>query len=210
MLPLSSYNSIKAIKWLKQNFSKQIKESIYGTPWTEDVVIGIALQETAYKWLRWIDKYSADIILQRCVFDTSGDYPNTSRMAFPKNISEFKDAYGIEFTNMLVNEYNKERAMPQPDNPNGYSPSALYLAKGYGIFQYDLQNIVNDREFFEQKKWYNFSDCMWKLISILNQKANISDNLFGIIKNYNGSGSAAIEYANNVIGFMKISSSVSI
>jgi hypothetical protein len=161
-LPVSKENAVIASNWLKQHFEPQIKEAVYNTPWTVDLVCAIACQETAYKWLLWIHNYEPLTILQCCVFDASGDYQN--------------------------------------DAPKGYS-AAEYLYKGYGIFQYDLQNIQTDPEFFLFKKWYNMSDCLQKLIDELNAKAKVASNLHGIVKAYNGSGKAAEDYADNVLQF---------
>jgi hypothetical protein len=199
-LPLSESQCKTAANWLRQNFEEQIKEQVYNLPWSVELVCAIFCQETAYKVLKWINNYHPLTILQRCVFDASGDFPGTVRFAFPKNKIEFEKKYGAEVTKTLIYEGNKQRAMPQWDAPKGYS-EADYLYKGYGIFQYDLQNIETDPEFFLFKKWYNFSDCMQRLVNELNAKAKIAGNLHGIVKAYNGSGNAAEEYANNVLQF---------
>lgn len=199
-LPISIAQAVKASSWLKKHFGDQIKEFTQNTPWTVDLICAIACQETAYKWLLWIDKYPADVILQRCVFDASGDFPGTSRNAFPRNKIEFQNRYGAKLTEMLIYEGNETRAMPQVDNPKGYKPAG-YLYKGYGIFQNDLQNILTDRSFFEEKKWYNMSDCLQKLVLELNNKARVTANLKSIVKAYNGSGSAAEQYSINVLQY---------
>jgi hypothetical protein len=199
-LPLSQLQCMRASNWLKQNFEAQIKEMVYGTPWTVELTCAIFCQETASKVLYWIDEYEPLEILKCCVFDASGDFPGTVRFAFPKNKTEFEKKYGSILTNMLIDEANKQRSMPQHDAPRGYMV-ADYLYKGYGIFQYDLQHIAEDPEYFVLKKWYNMSDCMQKLVEQLNAKAMLIDNLHGIVKAYNGSGSAAEEYANNVMQF---------
>jgi hypothetical protein len=199
-LPVSKENAVIASNWLKQHFEPQIKEAVYNTPWTVDLVCAIACQETAYKWLLWIHNYEPLTILQCCVFDASGDYPGRPRFAFPKNRADFEKKYNADVSHMLIAEGNKQRAMPQNDAPKGYS-AAEYLYKGYGIFQYDLQNIQTDPEFFLFKKWYNMSDCLQRLIDELNAKAKVASNLHGIVKAYNGSGKAAEDYADNVLQF---------
>ncbi|RFM30016.1 hypothetical protein [Deminuibacter soli] len=197
---LSKQQAQKAAAWLKNNFEEVIKAGIAGTPWTVDLVCAIACQETAYKWLLWIDKYPADVVLQRCVFDASGDLPGTGRSAFPKNRADFEDKYGKDLAAMLVNEGNKQRAMPQVDAPGGYKPAG-FLYKGYGIFQNDLQNIVTDRAFFQEKKWYNMTDCLAHLVQELNGKARKQSTLEKIVQAYNGSGPRAEAYAANVMQF---------
>ena len=193
-----------AISWMKTNFREKILNHTYNTPYSIDLVCAIACKETAIKWLLWIDKYTPETILERCVFDASGDFPGTSRNAFPKNKEAFLKKYGPELTSMLIAEANKTRAMPQSGYPRGYSP-ANYLYKGYGIFQYDLQNILADDAFFKEKYWSSFDHCMNRLILILNDKANYTSTLRALIKSYNGSGIKADIYAEQVLDFMELS-----
>ena len=204
---ISKGQAQKAATWLKKNFGKDIAADVAGTPWTVDIITGIACQETAYKWLSWVDKFDPATILQRCVFDASGDFPGTSRKAFPVNRQAFEAKYGKDFTDMLVAEGNKQRAMPQVDAPGGYKPAG-YLYKGYGIFQNDLQNVVANPSFFLEKKWYNISDCVAGVVKELNGKARTHETLPEVIQAYNGSGPKAQEYSRNVMQFISWSASV--
>lgn len=201
-LPINKPQAQRVSAWLKRNYSTQIQKAIEGTEWSFDLVAAITCQETAYKWLHWIDDYPADIVLARCVFDASGEpeFPASPRGAFPKNRDMFKAKYGEAFLKLLVDEGNKQRAMPQPDAPHGYKPSHL-LYKGYGIFQYDLQHVVKDRAFFEQKQWYSIDECAKRLVSELNAKAKLVGRIREIVKAYNGAGQRAENYANNVMQF---------
>ncbi len=199
-LPITKVQAEKAINWLKSNFGPQIEKATLGTVFLPKHIYGIACQETAYKWLLWVDKYSTETILQRCVFDASGDLPNTSRSAFPKNKSFFIAKYGNDFTNMLVREGNIQRAMPQPQYPRGFQP-APFLYKGYGIFQYDLQAVITDEIFFREKQWYKFEECLKRVIKELNYKYTITKDINKAIRAYNGAGIAAENYAKNVLTF---------
>lgn len=207
MMPLSEPQAKKAIKWMKANFGNDILKKIAGTKYSVDTVCGIFCQETASKLIGWMDSYEPEVILARCVFDASGDFPGTIRYAFPKNREEFQEAYGVELTEKLINEANLQRKMPQAGAPNGWSP-AKYLYKGYGIFQYDLQNIKTDPDFFKLKQWYSFNECLDRLIKILNQKAKSNFTIHDIVRAYNGSGSHAEQYAINVMTFSQISTEV--
>ena len=199
-LPISQAQCIKATNWLITNFGDKIKSAVNGTPFTVNHVCAIACQETAQRWLLWIDEYNVDTVLARCVFDASGDMKGTTRNAFPKNKAEFQAKYGEEFTKMLIDEANKMRAMPQPGYKHGYHP-ADYLYKGYSIFQYDLQNVVTDRAFFEHKLWYQFDNCLSRLMIELRRKYNAKQEVWASIKAYNGAGQAAENYKNNVKQF---------
>jgi len=202
-LPISPNQAIKAHQWLQDNFKDDIQNAIKETNYSHELVSAIFSQETAQRVLLWVEKYEPDIILQRSIFDASGDFPNTTRNAFPKNAAAFHDKYGDEFTDMLISEGNKMRRMPQPGNPNGYSDSH-YLYKGYGLFQYDLQNVLTDELFFLHKQWYNFNECIKRLIQELQLKARRNTDLWDIVKAYNGAGQNATNYANNVFKFMDI------
>lgn len=201
-LPLNKKQAYIAIKWLKLNFSKQILAAVDKTPFTIDVICGIACQETAYGWVNWVNKLDPREILSLCVFDASGDYPGTERTVFPRNTETFRKAYGNELTSMLINEANKSRVK------RGYKPGN-WVYKGYGIFQYDLQFIREDKDkdkdFFIQKQWYSFEECLSRLMGELKSCWKKTGNLFDTIRCYNGSGSSTRDYANNVKIFSEYS-----
>jgi hypothetical protein len=202
-LPLSKDQSIKAITWMKQNFSKEIEDAVNNTPFSLDIVCGIACQETAYVWIDWIGKKSVDEILSLCVFDASGDFPDTKRSAFPKNTDAFRSVYGDEFTNMLIEEANRSR------KERGLSPKS-WVYKGYGIYQYDLQYVKEDEAFFKEKQWFNYSKCLEKAMKELTNKWKANNDLFKAVRAYNGSGPSAQDYANNVMIFNNYSKEVSV
>ncbi len=194
-LPISHTQAIKAHQWLQNNFAEDITAAIEGTNYSPQLVSAIFSQETAYRVLPWVDKHDTATILQCCVFDASGDYPGTSRNAFPRNVVAFHDKYGDEFTDMLISEGNKMRKlMVWNDNH--------FLYKGYGIFQYDLQNVVTDELFFRNKLWYSFAECLSRLIKELDSKWH--GDLHDTVRRYNGAGVNAENYAKNVFEFAGI------
>ena len=200
-MPLSKPQCIICSNWMKDNFEDKIIAAVNNTPFDETLVYAIACQETAQKWQMWINVTDAETVLARCVFDASGDFPDTTRGAFPKNKNEFISEYGNILTQMFVDEGNKMRAMPQPGFPHGYG-AAAFLYKGYGIFQYDLQNIKTDKSFFADKLWYSIDECLARLIKELNAKWNAHTNdMYNTVKAYNGSGSRAEQYAQRVSQF---------
>lgn len=200
-MPLSKALCIICSTWMKDNFEDKIIAAVNNTPFDADLVYAIACQETAQRWQIWINMTDAETVLERCVFDASGDFPDTSRGAFPKNKNEFIAAYGDALTQMLVDEGNKMRAMPQPGFPHGYAPGN-FLYKGYGIFQYDLQNIKTDKSFFADKLWYSIDECLARLIKELKAKWSAHTNdMYNTVKAYNGSGARAEQYAQRVSQF---------
>lgn len=204
-LPLTKSQCLQTANWLNTHFGKRCEAAVENTPFTKELLYAIACKESAYKWMHWIDNYDANTILGRCVFDASGEpeFPDKPRNVSPRNRDEFKAHFGVDLLNMLVEEGNKQRIMPQPDAPHGYHP-APYLYKGYGIFQYDLQFILTgDANFFTQKLWYNIDDCIDRVMKELNDKwKKYPNNLFETIRAYNGRGDNAINYANSVLQFL--------
>ena len=185
--------TLLAKAWLTQNFSAQITQSVAGTPFDVNLVCAIAARETAVKWLAWVDALSPDELLARCVFDASGDYPGTSRGAFPVNAAAFRDRFGDAITQALIDEANKTRAL------QGWGPET-WLYKGYGIYQYDLQHFPTDEAWFRDRKWGTMDGCLSRLLQELKVKhAAANGDLRDTIRRYNGSGAAAEEYAANVM-----------
>ena len=206
-LPITQKQAFTAVTWMKTNFNSKITEAVKGTPFTVDAICAIACQETAYFWLSFIGKKSVDEILARCVLDASGDFEGTQRSAFPRNTNVFRLKYSQAFTNMLINEANATRKW------RGFGPQN-WVYKGYGIFQYDLQFVVNNQSFFEQKKWYSIDVCLKNVMVELNSKwakyKHTENAMWKTIKAYNGTGENATKYANNVMQYIAYSKQVNI
>lgn len=192
--PIGRETALKAVVWLKRNFGKEIEEGVKGTPYTIDTICGIACQETAYFWANMIERLTPEQVCARCVLDACGDAPGTVRKAFPRNTSAFRKEYGNERTQMLIEEANKTRAL------RGYSRKD-WVYKGYGIFQYDLQFVKKDPDFFFQKQWYSFNACLDRVMRELHTTWTRHGNFFEAIRAYNGSGRAAAVYAQNVVAY---------
>ena len=200
-LPITKDQAHKAAKWMKTNFAGDIRSAVAGTPFTVDIVCGIACQETAYFWLSFISRLPVEEVLARCVLDASGDFPDTRRSAFPRNTEAFRARYGDEFTEMLIAEANKTRRL------RGFGPQR-WVYKGYGIYQYDLQFVTSDEAFFRRKQWYSYAECLKRLMKELREKYRAQGDLWKAIRAYNGSGPSATSYANNVIQFARYCSEV--
>ena len=201
-LPITKSQAYRVAEWMKGNFGNRITEGAAGTPFSVDIICGIACQETAYFWLSFINSLSVDEVLARCVLDASGDFPGTERSAFPRNTDAFRNRFGDEFTEMLISEANQTRHL------RGFGPKQ-WVYKGYGIYQYDLQYVIEDEEFFRQKQWYQFEECFKRLLQELKAKFETHQDVWKAIRAYNGSGENATRYANNVIQFAHYCSEVS-
>jgi hypothetical protein len=185
----------KSVIWLNDNFRNEITEAFNGTPFNLKHIYGIAWVESSELWPNLIGKYTTAEILSCCVLDGSGDVAGTTRAAFPRNAAAFRRKYSDDFTNMLIEEGNKARKV------RGYGPATI-LYKGYGIFQYDLQFVDNDRAFFENKLWYKFPECLLRLKKELVQRFATFNDVPKAIRAYNGSGAKATQYVNDVFQFI--------
>jgi hypothetical protein len=191
-LPVSEKGAKQCAEWMVKNFGAELAEAVKGKKYRVKHLCAIVCQETAYKWLKWIGTHSTEKIIERCVFDASGDYPGTSRSAFPKNTAVFRERFGGKLTDMLIEEANITRRLQDYGDKE-------WVYKGYGIFQYDLQHILIDESFFSERKWYSFRECLSRCCSELDTKLKDSDgDLWDAIRRYNGSGERAKRYMENV------------
>jgi hypothetical protein len=194
-LPISKAAAVRCATWLVTNFGDEMSAAVAGKAYGRKHLAGIVCQETAIKWLEWTDHHPPAEIVKRCVFDASGEVPGAPRTAFPVNTAAFRAKYGDAFTNMLIEEANKTRRW------QGWSDKP-WVYKGYGPFQYDLQAVVTDRAFFEQKQWYDFSACLARCCSELDRKLAAKQcDLWHAITAYNGSGARAETDMANVKEF---------
>ena len=162
-LPVSKASAVKCAKWLVENFGAKMKTAVNGKAYGVKHLCAIVCQETAYKWVPWIGKQTVSTIVERAVFDASGDAPNAPRSAFPKKTADFRAKYGDSFTGMLIEEANKTRRI------QSYSDKP-WVYKGYGLFQFDLQHVDKHEGFFRNKQWYSFDTCLAKVIAELDEK----------------------------------------
>jgi hypothetical protein len=195
-LPISLEQAKKVSVFLLGGFDKNFTDATIGTPFDKKHLVAIACQETAYMWVNWIGKYDSATILKRCVLDGTGDTNDTigMRSAFPKNKVHFLTKFPQSDLDMLIEEGNKTRQL------RGLN-SATILYKGYGLWQYDLQYILTDKDFFLQKQWYSMAECLKRVMKELNGKYAIAKDVRTSIRMYNGSGQRAENYANNVLTF---------
>jgi hypothetical protein len=194
-LPISRGAAIQATTWLMDNFGPKIRAAAAGKPYGAKHLCAIVCQETAYKWVPWIGTHSVATIVERAVYDASGDFPETSRSAFPVNTAAFRARYGNALTDMLIEEANKTRRLQNySDRP--------WVYKGYGLFQNDLQAIADDEAFFRERRWYSFDTCLAHAVAELDEKLRQENgDLWEAIRAYNGRGPRAVQYRENVRAF---------
>jgi hypothetical protein len=189
-LPISDSQAVKVTEFMCSNFGPKITALAAGTPFPAPLLAAIACQETAYFWLSFTQTLTPAQALARCVLDASGD-ANGDRTVFPRNTAAFRAKYGDDFANMLILEANETRRL------RGYGPKQ-WVYKGYGIFQYDLQDVTTDETFFREKQWYDIDECLARVMKELKGKFAATHDLWEAVRAYNGSGPHAEQYKMNV------------
>ena len=158
------------MKWFKDQFKTKVQAGVQNTPFNVDMVTAIATQETRYIWGKLYPTLSLAEVLKLCASDII-DAP--SRDAFPKNKAELLTApKGAEmFT--IGREALKALAVHLPEfqkyTTNNFPNK---FCRGYGIFQYDLQFYKNDPNFFLEKRWYDFDECLRRFVQELKEALN--------------------------------------
>jgi hypothetical protein len=155
------------MKWFKENFHAEIETAIASTPFTLDLLVAVACQETGHIWsvLRKKPSFTVDRILALCVGD-SLDAPN--RSAFPKTKAALLAKPRGDEMFLIARQALVDMAQHIPgfpvSNPNKF-------CHGYGMFQFDLQFFLEDPDYFLQKRYEKFSETLGKCISELTSKA---------------------------------------
>jgi len=197
-LPLSRTQVLKGTRWLMGNFADDIAMVVAGKPYGAEILCAIACKETGFIWISRSDDMPAEALLPLLIGDASGDVPGHGRKAFPRNTAAFRVAYGDLFADKLIAETNKARAL------RGLSASKI-IYKGYGIFQYDLQHVQTDREFFEQRMWHRIGPCLERATRELDRTFRAAGgDTRDAVRRYNGTGTAAQTYATHVMAFADI------
>lgn len=153
----SAPRQIRAIGWFKSQFGDKIRAAVSGTPFDLNLLTAIAMQETYYIWGNLYPLMSETEVLTLCTGDTI-DSP--SRSAFPKNKADLlsfakgAEMFGIARTALE----NVAHHIPSFKTVVESSPSKF--CRGYGIFQLDLQFFKDNPDYFLEKKWSDFDECL--------------------------------------------------
>ncbi|MDT7806443.1 MAG: hypothetical protein QOJ70_256 [Acidobacteriota bacterium] len=154
------------ILWFKQQFRDEVEVAVQNTPFTLDMLAALACQETGEVWplLRRAANLDRARILELCVGDTLDS--NRGRSAFPKTKADLVakpngvEMFGIARQGLVdmakfVPSYRGAASMPNK------------FCHGFGIFQFDLQFFLTEPDYFLQKHYADFSECLGKCIGEL-------------------------------------------
>lgn len=157
------------IRWFKQQFHDKIDVATAGTPFTLDMIVALACQETGYIWQtlrRHKDKLSQARILELCVGDTIDANSKYPRKAFPRTKADLI----VKPNGQAMFDIARQSLVDMAKYINGYDSAVKNSSKfphGFGIFQYDLQFFLTEPNYFLQKQYANFDLCLAKCLGEL-------------------------------------------
>ena len=191
-----------ATKWLLDNFSSELKSKVDGTEISLALACAVACQESAYTWYdnaHFMTGRTPVDMMRLLVLDNV-----SPRNAFPKDTTAFRnDARFGKLTPALIAVSDDSR------RARGYAPTGNLLY-GYGLFQYDLQNIKSDAAFWEESLpgvptpglWGDIGACAERFVSeLMNKIKHHPGDLKAAVAAYNGRGINAQAYAEIVLKF---------
>ena len=154
----------EALRWFKETFGHELTKSAADTPYSIDLLVAIAAQETGEIWAPLRNKLGVTELLGICVGDTLD--ADKGRVAFPQSRAALIAAPRGEEMFRIAHEALVSMAAHVP----GYTKVAKLPHKfchGYGIFQYDLQFFLTDPGYFLEGRWRHFSLSLGKCLEEL-------------------------------------------
>jgi hypothetical protein len=142
-----------ALRWFKQTFGQELAQAAAGTPYSVDLLVAIATQETGEIWAPLRNKLSVTELLGICV----GDTLMPTRVASLSSIARHPIA-ALRGEEMFRIAHDALVSMVA--HVPGYTKVAKLPHKfchGYCIFQYDLQFFLTDPDYFLRVAGVTFS-----------------------------------------------------
>jgi hypothetical protein len=159
--------NVDDITWFKQQFQNRIDAAVQLTPFTTNMVVAVACQETGSIWpVLHKRQLSIEKILELCVGDTIDKTASGGRNAFPKTKAELI----AKPRGQQMFDVARKALLDMSQHIPGYQKAAQNQNKfchGFGIFQYDLQFFLKDPDYFLGQKYADFDACLAKCIGEL-------------------------------------------
>ena len=157
------------IRWFKETFRDQVEAALRGSPFTLDMIAALACQETGEIWphLRTTG-LPVERVLELCVGDTLDQ--DKGRRAFPRNKTDLLS----KANGQAVFDVARQALTDMAQFISGYRGAATNPNKfchGFGIFQYDLQFVLKEPEYFLEKRYARFEESLGKCLSELRNAA---------------------------------------
>lgn len=157
------------IEWFLDRFGDRISARVRSTPLSTAFLAAIAMQETGYLWRR-LDRgtSSEKHFLRLCVGDTLGW--GRGRTYFPETKAELLDAPKGQEMYQVARGILEEAAQYIPSFRD--EAASDHILFGYGIFQYDILFFQKDPDYFLERKWESFENCLDKALGELFDAVN--------------------------------------
>jgi hypothetical protein len=178
-----------------------------GTPFTPNILCAIACQETGRAWFnsKFCGGRSRDEILRLLVLD----HPKHARKAFPSDTAEFEKDPDLGHLAPALKAASDAAFSAAKGTPvfDGWDRTGE-IFRGWGLFQYDLQNIRNDGRkklgdvaFWSDKDgkrdvdhdgmpdiglWGNAEACTARAVQVLTSKYRPGMSMVQLFTRYNG------------------------
>ena len=162
--------STDALRWFKETFGQDLAKGVAGTPFSVDLLVAIAAQETGAEiWAPLRNKLALPELLAICVGDTLD--ADKGRVAFPRTSAAPRDgaARRRNVSHRARCAGVDGRRMCRPTAKVAKLPHKF--CHGYGIFQYDLQFFLTDPDYFLQRRWREFHFSLGKCLEELRAAA---------------------------------------
>ena len=200
-----------ATKWLLDNYGDIFRKQLKGTSIPLSLLCAFPCQESAYTWYErepFTHGRSPAEMMRLLVLDNV-----SPRGAFPRDTKTFQsDPRYADIAQDLIKISDESR------RARGYQATGNLLY-GYGLFQYDLQNIVTDPSFWRASPpnaesgapirglWGDVGSCTERFITEFKGKMRAHPgDLKAAVAAYNGSGPNARAYAEIVMKFKDLAS----
>jgi hypothetical protein len=155
------------ILWFKQQFQGKIKPLIENDPFSVDMITAVACQETGEVWpLLRKHPLSISELLELCVGDTLD--AGRGRTAFPST----KEALVSEPKGNEMFDVARKALVDMAKYVPSYKGAAANPDKfchAFGIFQYDLQFFKTEPDYFLDKLYADFDECLKKCLGELRE-----------------------------------------
>jgi hypothetical protein len=146
------------IGWFKREFHEEIEAALDGTPFDLDMIVAIACQETGEIW-PVLRKKNLDRarILALCVGDTLD--ADKGRRAFPQTKADLVAAPRGEEMFAIARKALVDMAAHIPAY-QGAASKPNKFCHGFGVFQRDIQFFLNDPDYFLERRYEDFDECL--------------------------------------------------
>jgi hypothetical protein len=146
------------IRWFKEQFHDEIEAALEGTPIDLDMIVAIACQETGEIWpiLRKKNLTNAEI-LALCVGDTLD--ADKGRKAFPQTMADLvavprgQEMFDIAHRALVAMARHIPAYRAVAEKPHKF-------CHGFGVFQRDIQFFKTDPDYFLDRRYEDFDECL--------------------------------------------------